>query len=203
METIQTDSFFYSYFTLISEIGQGAFGKVYKCVNNFSKSETAVKVIRKAGLSKKRVKQIGTEARILGQLDCPNIVKLINLYESSLNFMIEMELLRGGTLENRLASHRFSDEDAAKVMKEMLSAVSYLHDHDIIHRDIKPENIMFEGESLEQVKLTDFGLSSQCTLDSGADDNCGTAVFMAPEQAVRRIYNKPVDIWSCGIVMYI
>ena len=61
---------------------------------------------------------------------------------------------------------------------------------------------MFSEDLIEGIKLTDFGLSSQYTLDTGSDDKYVTGIFMAPEQAIRRVYNKPVDIWSCGIVMY-
>ena len=204
MESILEDNYFCDIFQFKSEIGKGAFGKVYQCINRHTLEEVAVKVISKAGISKSRARQISTEAVILGQLSHTNIVKLKNLHESSLHFMIEMELLRGGTLESRLSQQKyFSDEDCAKIMKEILNAVSYLHDQDIIHRDIKPENIMFGNNNIEEIKLTDFGLSSQCTLDKGTDDNCGTVIFMAPEQAVRRVYNKPIDIWSCGLVMYI
>lgn len=203
MESIIEDSYFCNLFKYVSEIGQGAFGKVYKCRNNLTSEEIAVKVLSKSGISKARGKQISTEAKILGQLNHPNIVKLKQFYESPMHYMLEMELLEGGTLDYKLSQHKFSDIECAKIMKEILSAVDYMHNHDIIHRDIKPENIMFAGETNEEVKLTDFGLSSQCTLDTGADDKCGTAIFMAPEQAVSRVYNKPVDIWSCGIVMYI
>lgn len=202
MDSIANDTYFCDHFALISEIGEGAFSKVYRCQNKSSKEETAVKVISKSGLSKARANQIRSEAQILGDLDHPNIVRLIQFFESPYNFMLEMELLRGGTLESHLQSSCLTDEDSSRIMKDIMSAVSYLHDSDIIHRDIKPENIMLIDETLKEVKLADFGLSLQCTSDKGADENCGTALYMAPEQAVKRVYNKPVDIWSCGIVMY-
>ena len=194
MKKALKDPYFYDLFICECQIGKGAFGKVYKCINKSTNDEIAVKVMKKSGISKARAKQISTEAKILGKLNNPNIVKLKQLYESSLHFMLEMELLRGGTLESRLKKRLFSDEESSQIMKEIISAVDYLHMNDIIHRDIKPENIMFENNSIIGVKLTDFGLSSQCTLDIGRDDNCGTVLYMAPEQAVRRVYNKPVDI---------
>lgn len=203
METFLTDPFFSSLYQYESDLGKGAFGRVCKCINKQTKEQVAVKIISKLGLSKSRVSQLLSEAKILGCLNHPNIVKLKSVQESSQNFMIELELLQGGTLESRLSSGPLSDSDSSVVMKEIIKAVNYLHKNNIIHRDIKPENIMFSNSELKSVKLTDFGLSSQCRLDMGSDDNCGTALFMAPEQAKKRIYNSPVDIWSCGIVMFI
>lgn len=203
MDSLFTDPIFCSAYKFKKELGKGAFGRVCKCLNKETKEVVAVKVIPKTGLSKQRVQQILSEANILGTLNHPNIVKLKSVKESPQNFMLELELLRGGTLESQLGEVNFDDEKSAFVMGEIMKAVNYLHKNNIIHRDIKPENIMFATRELTGVKLTDFGLSSQCMLEIGADDSCGTALFMAPEQAVKRVYNQPIDIWSCGIVMYI
>jgi calcium-dependent protein kinase len=91
-----------------------------------------------------------------------------------------MELLNGGTLTERIESHKFSEEEAATVMRGILSAVAYLHQKEIIHRDLKPDNIMFENESLESVKIIDFGLSAKYQ-GSTLQGNVGTALYMAPE----------------------
>jgi serine/threonine protein kinase len=203
MDSLQADPFFSSLYIYESDLGKGAFGRVCKCTNKLTKEQVAVKIISKSGISKLRLSQLVSEVKILGQLNHPNIVKLHSFQESPQHFMIELELLSGGTLESRLSEGPLNDSDSARVMCEVLKAVNYLHKRNIIHRDIKPENIMFGSEDLQSVKLTDFGLSSQCRLNMGSDDNCGTALFMAPEQAKKRIYNSPVDVWSCGIVLYI
>ena len=205
MELLREDYQFFFYYRNPVEIGSGSFGKVFRCTKRGTNSQVAVKVIRKNGLSKNRLQEVYSEVTILEQLDHPHIVKLKEWHESHLNLMIEMELLTGGTLQDRLKTKKFSEKETAQTMKLLLSAVSYLHKHDIIHRDIKPQNIIFEDDSNESLKLTDFGLSAQSSSDfSGIDcnENCGTVLFMAPEQ-FKNNYFKPVDIWSCGIIMYI
>lgn len=161
MERTVEDIIFHQYYKDCIEIGSGAFGKVFKCVNKFNKEEVAVKVLNKETISKSKAAEFLSEAKILSQLNHPYIVKMKEWNESPQNIMLEMELLKGGTLELRLEKGPFLENDASEVMKALLSAVQYLHMRDIIHRDIKPENIMFAEESLQSLRLTDFGLSSQ------------------------------------------
>ena len=186
-------------------LGRGAFGKVYRCLNRESQSPCAVKILTKAHIHS-GVTSILNEVRILSSLDHPNIVKFRDVRQSHNHVYIEMELLRGGTLQTALQSHRFDDVSAAQILKGMMSAVEYLHRHNIIHRDIKPANIIFtESPTIPHVKLTDFGLSakfSEANYLQSLYQNCGTMSFMAPEQAQRRHYSRPVDIWSCGIILY-
>ncbi|CAG9328796.1 unnamed protein product [Blepharisma stoltei] len=206
MDKSVEDLLFQQYYKDCVEIGSGSFGKVYKCINKMHREEVAVKVLNKESISKSKAIEFLSEAKILSQLDHPHIVKMKEWNESPQNIMLEMELLKGGTLESRISNGAFSENDAATVMRGLLSAVHYLHQHDIIHRDIKPENIMFADDSLQSVRVTDFGLSSQWALDyigPGLDESVGTIIYMAPEQTGSKLYSKPVDIWSCGILMYI
>lgn len=88
-------------------------------------------------------------------------------------------------------------------MDSLFGAVDYLHSREICHRDIKPENIMFDDiNDLNSLKLVDFGLSAQYFEALEEYDFCGTLIYMAPEQIDQKIYTKSVDIWSCGIIMY-
>ncbi len=85
----------------------------------------------------------------------------------------------------------------------LFDAVEYLHSREIVHRDIKPENILFDDyKDLSSLKLIDFGLSSQYFEIMGDFEFCGTLIYMAPEQIEKRVYTKAIDIWSCGIIMY-
>ncbi len=89
-------------------------------------------------------------------------------------------------------------------MKSLFEAVEYLHSREIIHRDLKPENILFEDYSnLSSLKVVDFGLSSQFCETNKNFEFCGTLAYMAPEQLEKKTYTKAIDIWSCGIIMFI
>lgn len=122
-----------------------------------------------------------------------------------------MEFVAGGTLKQlmdkrRAESQPFTDNEVSLIMKQILLAVFYLHDHGVLHRDLKPENILLGDTSdLNTIKISDFGLSAQQTEDMSYkfySQKCGTVIFMAPEQLNQQEYSKPVDIWSCGIIMF-
>lgn len=89
-------------------------------------------------------------------------------------------------------------------MKSLLEGVAYIHEKNIIHRDLKPENILIESEDpkCSQVKIIDFGLSYELQHDKREDEKAGTLIYMAPEQVTKKGYQKKIDMWACGIVMY-
>ena len=101
------------------------------------------------------------EVNILSSLDHPNIVKYRTARENSKYFFIEMELLKGGSLKELLETRRFSELEAAQIMKQIFSALQYIHEKDTVHRDIKPENILFTTEGFDKIKIIDFGLSAK------------------------------------------
>jgi serine/threonine protein kinase len=156
---------------------------------------------------------------MLQQIDHPGIIKYLDSFQSKGVVVLVVELWKGGTLqeliENLIGSNRsstddsekfLSDEDASKIMKSILEAVSYLHNRGIVHRDLKPENIIFRNSSdLSDLTLVDFGLATQyndaCPL-SLLDAHWGTALYMAPEVALKQEYSKSIDVWSLGIIMY-
>lgn len=186
-------------------LGRGAFGKVYHCLDRETKEQCAVKIISKKQF-RSELPSILNEVRILSSLNHPNIVKFREVRQSHNHVYIEMELLQGGTLQQALERKHFQDAEAATILKAVISAVAYLHSKDIIHRDIKPANIIFtESPDVPRVKVTDFGLSAKFTEGNYLQrlyQSCGTMSYMAPEQAQRRPYSRPVDIWSCGFLMY-
>ncbi|CAD8193406.1 unnamed protein product [Paramecium octaurelia] len=130
---------------------------------------------------------------------------LMKITENKNQFFLIMELMKGGTLAQRM-NQEHNDEDIAIIMKGILLAVHYLHEKKIIHRDLKPENIMFATKDIRTVKIADFGLSfkfaSEGMFYSLLNKKCGTVIYMAPEQFKEKFYSKQIDSWSCGIIMY-
>jgi len=122
------------------------------------------------------------EAEMMNQLDHPNIVKILDSFQTDLTLYIVMELVRGGDLFDRIVDRgRFSESNARTVMLKVLSATQYLHNNSIIHRDLKPENILLmDTDSDTEVKITDFGLAKKANQD-GLKTFCGTPQYFAPE----------------------
>ena len=150
-----------------------------------------------------------TEIDLLRATDHPNIIKLYDIFEDNIFIYLIMEECTGGELFDRLAKRAkenkmYTEKDAAKILKQILQAVNYLHVHGVCHRDLKPENILFSTISEDsQVKLIDFGLSKVFDDDNNTmKGTVGTTFYMAPE-VINGKYNEKCDIWACGVIMYI
>ncbi|CAD8160219.1 unnamed protein product [Paramecium octaurelia] len=175
-------------------LGQGSFGTVLKAFNKNTKQTVAVKVIKKKQML--QYAQLMQEAQIQQELQHPNIVKFFGVYETENKILIEMELISGGSLSSIT---KCTEEQAKYIMYSIFNALQYMHNNNIAHRDLKPENILVTHD-LSFVKVTDFGLSTGYS--SLMTKQCGTLIYMAPEQLNNRIYNKAVDIWAAGVIMY-
>lgn len=205
MTSLPQDLQFEQLFTLIRVLGSGSFGTVMHVIDRQTGEECAVKAISKAGVTSQRLDDLRKEAEILSALDHPNIVRFKHVRETGAQVYLVMEMVYGGTLARFIAKKRLSDLEAARTMTGVFRAVQYLHAQGVIHRDLKPENILISNPcDLTSIKIADFGLSQQFNRDqlTTSDAYCGTVLFMAPEQIERRYYSKGVDIWSCGVIMY-
>jgi len=188
------------------KIESGAFGQVIKANDLRTNQSVAVKILQK-DTDTKKLKIIREEINIFNQLNHRNIVKFLGFLEETSRIYIIMELLRGGTIKSKVEhsktnGSRLKEEECSIIMNNLLKAVKYLHDNEIVHRDIKPENIMFKDDNLNSLKLIDFGLSAKYESFQWLSDHCGTLIYMAPEQIEKRAYSKTVDMWSCGLIMY-
>ena len=189
----------------IKDISSGSFGSVIKAINKNTKEEVAIKIINKLS-DKIDICKIKEEINILKRLNHKNILKYYEYIETNGNIYIIMEELKGGTLKDWIKKNKnenINEEKISLIIKNILSAISYLHNMNMCHRDIKPENIMFKNNyDINSIKLIDFGLSVKNFYDYGEQTYCGTFIYMAPEQLENNFYSKLIDIWSIGIILY-
>lgn len=150
-----------------------------------------------------RVKLLN-EIEILKQLDHPNILKLFEFFQDQKRFFLVTEFCNGGELFDKIAEEQyFSETDAAKIIKQILSAVNYCHQRSIVHRDLKPENILLNRD-LNDPKITiiDFGTSGVFDPDQKMQQKYGTPYYIAPE-VLGNSYDEKCDLWSIGVILYI
>ena len=195
------------YYSFIKELGHGSFGHVYRCQRISTGDVYACKRFDKKLIKNK--KRLKTEINLLRATDHPNIIKLYETFEDKRYLYLIMEECSGGELFQRLAMNAknnklYTEKDAAKMMKQILEAVNYLHYHGVCHRDLKPENILLSSlDEFPQLKLIDFGLSQVLkTMDDIMKGEVGTLYYMAPEVILGN-YTEKCDVWSCGVILYI
>lgn len=137
----------------------------------------------------------------------PNIVTLYGVHEDASYVYLVMELLKGGELLDRiLAIHFMAEQEASAVLRTVVSAVAYLHEHGVVHRDLKPSNLLYASvnHTPESLKLCDLGFAKQLRADNGLlMTPCYTANFVAPEVLKKQGYDLACDIWSLGVLLYI
>ncbi|CAG9332572.1 unnamed protein product [Blepharisma stoltei] len=191
-------------YELLSTLGQGGFGEVKLGKNKTTNQERAIKTILLESSKSTNIEKLIEEVNILKKLDHPNIVKVFEVYQDDLYLNIVMELCTGRELFNKIRKSRsFSENQAAKYMFEIVSAVKYCHASGIVHRDLKPENILLENKSPDaKLKLIDFGTSHFLKPHSKLSKMIGTSYYMAPE-VISGSYDMQCDVWSLGIILYI
>lgn len=193
-----------SYKLDVRKIGEGTYGSVSIGVQQETAAKRAVKTMSKGNA--KHVHRFRQEIAILKLMDHPNIIKLYETFEDRRQIYLVMELCEGKELFDRIidAGH-FTEQHAAVVVQQMLSAVFYMHKNMICHRDLKPENFLFMSKGpidKSVLKLIDFGLSA-CFQEGGKpmSTKAGTPYYVAP-QVLQGKYDQACDIWSCGVIMF-
>ena len=210
---------FNSKYSIIQELGSGAFSRVLRVENKLTKEVFACKELIKSKI--KDETEFRNEINIMSKCDHPNIIKLIEIYTDKRYYKIIMEELTGGTLTERLIEkmetlgETFSEKDASIIFKQIISAINYCHKQGIVHRDLKMENVLFiEKNKNLDIKIIDFGLSQYSShklinlmeLISGEKtitmtDIVGTSHYISPE-VLNGKYNQKCDIWSAGVILY-
>ncbi|XP_070545079.1 calcium/calmodulin-dependent protein kinase type II delta chain-like isoform X4 [Ptychodera flava] len=206
MATQTTTTNFSDEYELKEELGKGAFSIVKRCVRKSTGQEFAAKIINTKKLSARDFQKLEREARICRLLKHPNIVRLHDsIAEEGFHYLV-FDLVTGGELfEDIVAREYYSESDASHCIQQILESVEHCHRHGVVHRDLKPENLLLASKAKgAAVKLADFGLAIEVQGDQQAWFGfAGTPGYLSPEVLRKDPYGKPVDIWACGVILYI
>ncbi|KAL1769407.1 MAP/microtubule affinity-regulating kinase 4 isoform X2 [Sigmodon hispidus] len=189
-------------YRLLRTIGKGNFAKVKLARHILTGREVAIKIIDKTQLNPSSLQKLFREVRIMKGLNHPNIVKLFEVIETEKTLYLVMEYASAGEVFDYLVSHgRMKEKEARAKFRQIVSAVHYCHQKNIVHRDLKAENLLLDAEA--NIKIADFGFSNEFTLGSKLDTFCGSPPYAAPELFQGKKYDGPeVDIWSLGVILY-
>ena len=205
-------------FDVLSLLGRGGMGEVYRARDTQLKRDVALKVLPAVFSSDPdRLARFQREAELLASLDHPNIGHIYGMVQSERNWALVLALIEGPTLDDRIKQGPLPADEAIAISKQIIDALEYAHDHGVIHRDLKPANIKVTPDGV--VKVLDFGLAKALdqrretsldpenspTLTMGATQAgviMGTAAYMSPEQAVGKPADRRSDIFSFGVVLY-
>ena len=198
----------------IRKLGKGSFGRVIEVLEKSTNKKYAMKIINKDSTKIFKYNTVKEEVNILKNLSHPNIIKFYDFEESVSKLYIIMELAEGESLfewinnnftnnKNNENSQIIDESQIYIIIKQLLLAIHYLHNHNICHRDIKPQNILLKKKNdINNIKLIDFGLSVKNFENIGENKICGTWAYMSPEMLFNHKYYKPIDLWAVGIIMY-
>jgi len=188
-------------YTVGEIMGTGAFATVRRVIHKTSSQVRALKIIKKN--PKQDSSRMYLEVEILKKLIHPNIMQIFEFYEDKKNFYIITEFCEGGELFDKIVEKgSFSEAEAAWVMKQLISAVNYIHTNNIVHRDLKPENILLDTKKNNIIKIIDWGTARFFEKSKKMNKISGTPYYIAPEVLFEK-YDEKCDIWSCGVIMYI
>lgn len=181
-------------------LGRGKFGNVYMAREKESGSVVALKVIFKKQVDKHGVlSQLREEIEVQTRLRHPGVLRMFGFFHDEKRVYIVLELAQNGELFKRLqAEGTFDEPTTAKWISQLAGALKFVHDHQVMHRDIKPENLLLDGD--DNLKIADFGWST--VAKRKRKTFCGTLDYLAPEMLVEDSYDKSVDIWALGVLMY-
>lgn len=199
------------FYKVKEELGSGSYGKVYQVTNKVTHEVRAVKQLPKNKI--RDYEKFKLEMNIMAKTDHPNIIKLYEVFEDNRYVYLVMELCKGGELFDRIinklkAKTIFTEKEAAKIFKQIISAVAYCHKEGICHRDLKPENLLLvTSDEDSPLKVIDFGLSNifkdpKTKQNLKMNTKVGTAYYISPEVLAGN-YDEKCDIWSAGVILYI
>lgn len=205
---------FYEKYEPKETLGSGLSSVVRRCTNKETGKEFAVKIIDRYSEKGKAMKGRDEEQQVRSEIETlsrvaghPNIIQLVDVYESTAFFFLVFELAPGGELFDYLTRVvAVSEKETRKIMGQIFSAVAHMHKNNVVHRDLKPENILFDNE--DRILITDFGFAVTLEPQESIKEFCGTYGYLAPETLKCYMfenmpgYNREVDLWACGVILY-
>ena len=194
-------------YSVLDLIGEGSFGRVFRGKDKQTGEFVALKLIPKVGHSDKDIKSLRCECKIQKELKHPNIVKMIDAFETDNEVISVAEYVPGELFRlfdqyrSELGERRLPEHRVQEIAGDLVSALHYLHTHRILHRDIKPQNILLDNQG--RAKLCDFGFARNLGLNTMVLTSIkGTPLYMAPELIEEKPYDHTADIWSLGCIIY-
>ena len=195
------------FYSIGSLLGEGAFAQVRIAEDPQSNTKYAVKIINKDAYDVREMQFIMREVKIMMNIHHPNIVDTYDIFDSKKQLHLVIEYMQGGELFDIIADQgHLSEQRASQIIRQIINGVDYLHDFGVVHCDIKPENILCKNHQWPlQVKLCDFGLANfyDKRNTSSMTAMIGTPGYVAPEVVKKEPYGPPVDMWACGVVLYV
>jgi serine/threonine protein kinase len=190
-------------------LAEGSFGKVYKGYHRDTGKIVAVKQISKNKMEENELEVQNNEIELLKVIDHPNVVQLVDYFEDPFSIYLVLEHLQGYNLMKFIADKQTMSQPVCKrIMRDIFTGLSYLHEIGIVHRDIKLDNIMMNVPTLETSieyaipKLIDFGLATVLMPKETRTEGFGTIAYCSPEIISRKPYTYATDIWSMGVCFY-
>lgn len=203
----------YQTYVLHEAIGVGSTSTVHRCERITDGQSFACKIIDVHSLDDRfQQTQFETEISALRQLNHPNIIRLYDVYSFDNKIYIVQEWMQGGEIFDFVVQKgTLTEDEASHIVRNVTSALVYMHQHHIVHRDLKPENLLLKRKPLPntpasslEVKIIDFGLSKALREEAPmASTFLGTRGYLAPEMLQRREYTKAVDTWALGVIVFV
>ena len=188
-------------FEILSLLGVGSFGKVCKVRLKKTNEIFAMKILNKEFLIKNKLLRYAiTECNILKQSKCPFIIGLHYAFQTPQNLYMIIDYCPGGDLDFHIQLNLFEENEAKFYIAELILAIEYLHNHNILYRDLKPENILIGSDG--HIKLADFGLARENVKDDVVKSFCGSPSYLSPEMVKKQGASKATDIYGIGAVLY-
>ncbi|XP_046695745.1 serine/threonine-protein kinase 36 isoform X4 [Silurus meridionalis] len=186
---------------VLEMIGEGSFGRVYKGRRRFNGQVVALKFIPKMGRSEKELRSLKREIEIMRGLKHPNIVLLLDSFETQSEVVVVTELAEGELFQILEDDGSLPENQVREIACQLVSALYYLHSHRILHRDMKPQNILLGKGGV--VKLCDFGFARAMSVSTLVLTSIkGTPLYMSPELVKEKPYDHTADLWSLGCILY-